>query len=178
LKALGDERLSAVRARLQQFRYEPIATVYVKPSRKIHLPALFLALRTDLQQKEFAQYVFARAGWLAVVISTASEALRLTQDELISVVCRQLSTALKQPIEPEKARVIMEKRATFLCTPGLDRPEVITPLAGLFLAGDYVAESDPRMHYPATLESAVRAGESAAAAAWAQSQYNHRSILT
>ena len=50
----------------------------------------------------------------------------------------------------------VEKRATFACTPALDRPDG-HPLPGLWVAGDYVAGP-----YPATLEGAVRAGEAAA----------------
>jgi hydroxysqualene dehydroxylase len=46
----------------------------------------------------------------------------------------------------------VEIRATFACTPGLQRPEAaIAP--GLWAAGDYVAGP-----YPATLEGAVRSG--------------------
>ncbi|MBL8446503.1 MAG: FAD-dependent oxidoreductase, partial [Zoogloeaceae bacterium] len=54
---------------------------------------------------------------------------------------------------------ITEKRATFSCRPGLQRPTHRTPIPGLWLAGDYV-ESD----YPATLESAVRSGITCAGA--------------
>ena len=49
-----------------------------------------------------------------------------------------------------------EKRATFACTPNLQRPPArIAP--GLWAAGDYIAGP-----YPATLEGAVRAGLAAA----------------
>jgi len=47
---------------------------------------------------------------------------------------------------------VVEKHATFACTPGLLRPaQVVAP--GLLAAGDYV--DGP---YPATLEGAVRSG--------------------
>jgi uncharacterized protein with NAD-binding domain and iron-sulfur cluster len=52
--------------------------------------------------------------------------------------------------------VSAEKRATFRCTPGLQRPPAsIAP--GLWAAGDYV--DGP---YPATLEGAVLSGRQAA----------------
>jgi len=55
------------------------------------------------------------------------------------------------------ARTITEKRATFACTAGLERPPVhIAP--GLSACGDYV--DGP---YPATLEGAVRSAHSAVA---------------
>jgi predicted NAD/FAD-dependent oxidoreductase len=49
-------------------------------------------------------------------------------------------------------QTVVEKRATFACTPGLVRPpQHIAP--GLLACGDYVAGP-----YPATLEGAVRSG--------------------
>jgi predicted NAD/FAD-dependent oxidoreductase len=55
-------------------------------------------------------------------------------------------------------QTVLEKRATFACTPGLRRPaQRIAP--GLLVCGDYV--DGP---YPATLEGAVESGKSAALA--------------
>jgi len=50
-------------------------------------------------------------------------------------------------------------RATFLPTPGVDgkRPDVMTPIQGLSLAGDFV-----RTGWPSTLEGAARSGLAAA----------------
>jgi predicted NAD/FAD-dependent oxidoreductase len=49
-------------------------------------------------------------------------------------------------------QTVVEKRATFACTPGLQRPgQRIAP--GLLACGDYL--DGP---YPATLEGAVRSG--------------------
>ncbi|MEG1768315.1 MAG: phytoene dehydrogenase, partial [Comamonas sp.] len=51
---------------------------------------------------------------------------------------------------------VIDKRATFACTPGLQRPgQALAP--GLLACGDYV--DGP---YPATLEGAVRSGMGAA----------------
>ena len=47
---------------------------------------------------------------------------------------------------------VVEKRATFACVPGVQRPPAhVAP--GLWVAGDYVHGP-----YPATLEGAVRSG--------------------
>jgi hypothetical protein len=49
-------------------------------------------------------------------------------------------------------QTVVEKRATFACTPALQRPpQQVAP--GLLAAGDYVQGP-----YPATLEGAVRSG--------------------
>ena len=53
-------------------------------------------------------------------------------------------------------QTVIERRATFACTPGLLRPPAaIAP--DLWAAGDYVEGP-----YPATLEGAVRSGIAAA----------------
>jgi hypothetical protein len=50
----------------------------------------------------------------------------------------------------QAVQTVVEKRATFACTPGLQRPPIqIAP--GLLACGDYVEGP-----YPATLEGAVR----------------------
>jgi predicted NAD/FAD-dependent oxidoreductase len=55
-------------------------------------------------------------------------------------------------------QTVVERRATFACTPGLLRPSMqVAP--GLLACGDYV--DGP---YPATIEGAVRSALSAAAA--------------
>ena len=57
----------------------------------------------------------------------------------------------------EVLQTVIEKRATFACTPGLQRPAAqVVP--GLLACGDYI--DGP---YPATLEGAVRSGLQAAA---------------
>jgi predicted NAD/FAD-dependent oxidoreductase len=59
-------------------------------------------------------------------------------------------------------QTVVEKRATFACTPGLTRPgPQIAP--GLLVCGDYVAGP-----YPATLEGAVRSGLAAGQALMAR----------
>jgi hypothetical protein len=55
----------------------------------------------------------------------------------------------------EVIQTIVEKRATFACTPGLVRPPMqLAP--GLTAAGDHIQGP-----YPATLEGAMRSGWSA-----------------
>jgi uncharacterized protein with NAD-binding domain and iron-sulfur cluster len=55
--------------------------------------------------------------------------------------------------------VLREPDATFTCTPGAEalRPGARTPLAGLYLAGDWTDTG-----LPATIEGAVRSGFTAA----------------
>ena len=131
-------------------RHEALATVYAHaPLARLSQP--MLALRTNADEP--AQFVFDRAwlggpaGLLAFVISASSgDSASLTR-QVLAQAARQLGLAGLQPVQ-----TIVEKRATFSCTPGLQRPGMQVA-DGLLACGDYVAGP-----YPATLEGAVRSG--------------------
>ncbi|MFC0251854.1 hydroxysqualene dehydroxylase HpnE [Massilia consociata] len=155
-----------VAGQLSALAYEPIATCYLQYDPSVRLGLPFYALLDDPAEGRWGQFAFdrgqldaAQPGLLAVVVSAAGDAAGLDQDALAAGIARQLAQDLGDPrlAAPQWSRVITEKRATFSCTPGLQRPGVETPLPGLVLAGDYT-DSD----YPATLETAVRSGLAAA----------------
>lgn len=165
LGKLGQEELAR---QLMSFEYEPITTIYLQygPATGLALP--FYALADVPGQGHWGQFVFdrgqlevAHAGLLAVVVSASSGAAALERAELAAAVAAQLAAVFARPelAAPVWSQVITEKRATFACTPGLQRPANATGLGGLALAGDYTAGE-----YPATLESAVRSGVAAARA--------------
>ncbi len=145
-------------ARAAALRYEPIVTVYLRSAGTV-LPKPMLTLAADAARRP-AQFVFdlgrlgGEPGLLAFVISGAQPWVDRGADATREAVQAQARAALgpllRGPLEP--VRLLTEKRATFRCTPGLDRPgRDIAP--GLRAAGDYVAGP-----YPATIEGAVRAG--------------------
>ncbi|WP_311221498.1 MULTISPECIES: hydroxysqualene dehydroxylase HpnE [unclassified Acidovorax] len=137
-------------------RHTAIATVYAQhpTARGALLPQPMLALRASAARP--AQFVFDRAplggpaGLLAFVVS----AFEGERDVLEQQVLQQAADELGLP-GLRVLRTVVEKRATFACTPGLKRPpaQVAT---GLLACGDYV--DGP---YPATLEGAVRSGTAA-----------------
>lgn len=142
--------------RCQALRFEAIATVYAW-GEGAKLPEPMLTLRSD--ENAPAQFVFDRgqlggpSGLLAFVVSASSSERATLQAQVLRQAQQQLGLAL------QAVQTIVEKRATFACTPGLQRPALrIAP--GLFACGDYVAGP-----YPATLEGAVRSGIAAVAAA-------------
>jgi squalene-associated FAD-dependent desaturase len=162
------ERWTALAATL---RHEPIATVYARSAGCI-LPEPLLALRSDDARP--AQFVFDRgrlgsdAGLLAFVISGAAtwveRGAHAIETATLAQGTEQLGRYLGTPLE--LVRTLVEKRATFACTPGLVRPPM-TVAPGLFACGDYIEGP-----YPATLEGAVRSGVAAARAAIGRSGEN------
>jgi len=148
-------------ARAAALRYEPIVTVYAL-SAGARLPEPMLTLPAD--EGAPAQFVFDRgqlggaAGLLAFVVSGAdawvARGLAATEAATLAQARRELAAHLGGPLTA--LRTIVEKRATFRCTPQLDRPPAAV-MPGLAVAGDYVEGP-----YPATLEGAVRSGTAAA----------------
>ena len=126
-------------------QHEAIATVYTAGGPSLPLP--MLALRSTPAHP--AQFVFDRAqlggpaGVLAFVVSASRGERDLLQAQVLSQ-----AQSLGWRVQPLQA--VVERRATFACTPGVRRPPVrVAP--GLVACGDYVAGP-----YPATLEGAVR----------------------
>jgi zeta-carotene desaturase len=97
------------------------------------------------------------------VSSGAESVVRLGNDALIAMAHRELLDALPRVrgARLTRATVIREPKATFSLAPDQPpRPDTITPVPRFFLAGDWLATG-----LPATIESAVRSGHSAATAA-------------
>ena len=149
-------------AQAQALRHAPITTVYVQHPDPAFtgLPWPMMALSSDAQHP--AQFVFDRGqlfgssqrGLLACVVSDSTGTREALEQQVMAQLQNQLHVIL-DPAALKGLRVVqtvVEKRATFVCTPGLQRPTAsIAP--GWWACGDYV--DGP---YPATLEGAVRSG--------------------
>ena len=146
-------------ARLQ---HQAITTVYAQAADTgipLRLRAPMLALRSGADAP--AQFVFDRdtitpgahpTRLLAFVVSTSDG----DRAALQAAIAAQAQAQWGLKVTP--LLTVTEKRATFACTPGLQRPSpAIAP--GLLACGDYIAGP-----YPATLEGAVRSGLQAAEA--------------
>ena len=141
-------------------RHEPIVTVVLR-SPGTRLPRPMLALNASATAP--AQFVFDLGplrgidGTLAFVISGASawveQGMAAATQATLAQARVALGAHLRGPLQ--EVRTFTEKRATLLCTPGLERPSPRIA-DGLFAAGDYVAGP-----YPSTLEGAVRSGNGA-----------------
>ena len=141
--------------------HAPIGTLYLGYPPAVRLPLPMLGLE---QAAALGQWVFDRgqlcgtAGVLAFVFSGSGAWEAHDADELARRLHRELESALGRALPtPTWRQLIRERRATFVCRPGLARPGCRTGIPGLWLAGDFVWAG-----YPSTLEGAVRSGVAAA----------------
>ncbi|MFG6448467.1 hydroxysqualene dehydroxylase HpnE [Roseateles sp. BYS180W] len=140
--------------------FEPIVTVYLeRPGAQLPAPMLALHEGPDAP----AQFLFDlgqighKPGLFSAVVSGASGWMEDGLNHCAQAVVLQLHRQLGWPLDVRVVQSICEKRATFACTPQLQRPSGQPGPKGLAVAGDYIQGP-----YPATLEGAVRSGLSAA----------------
>ena len=151
---IGITALSELAAAIERLRYQPIHSVWLQYPESIALPSPMLGFSRGLIHWVFdREKLCGQRGLIGVVISAEGAHQELAQDELGARAHLELTKRLGRLPAPLWQRVIAEKRATFSCTVGLQRPPQATPLRNFFLAGDYTASD-----YPATLEAAVRSG--------------------
>lgn len=154
----GIAGVEATTALLDGFAYEPIVTAWLQYPAGVGLSFPMLG-----HAGHYLQWLFDRhqlggpSGLLAAVISARGRHEDLDAESLAAAIHGEITTMLPGTPPPIWSRVVVERRATFACTPDLRRPANSTPLEGLFLAGDYTTSD-----YPATIESAVRSGLAAA----------------
>lgn len=153
-------------ARSAALRYEPIVTAYLHDA-GLHFSTPMMALAATSEAP--AQFAFdlgalgMAQSTFAFVISGARDWVERGLASTGKAVLQQAREAFGGAFVGEDQNVLChiaaEQRATFACTPSLDRPPAaVAP--GLSAAGDYIEGP-----YPATLEGAVRSGQLAAAQA-------------
>lgn len=111
-----------------------------------------------------AEWIFAFPDRLSVTVSAADRLLDMDNQTLTETLWCDVAAVhdLAGPVPP--CRIVKEKRATFAATPAQEarRPAARTRWTNVFLAGDWTATG-----LPATIEGALRSGETAAALAMA-----------
>jgi squalene-associated FAD-dependent desaturase len=153
---------SAWSEQTQKIEHAAIATVYIQAPQSCELPLPMMALISNGQAP--AQFVFDRGlmcpqahtpGLLAFVASAVQETKEIVEAQIMQQAQNLLQTLGHSQNEIDSLEVlqtVVEKRATFACTPSLDRPGS-NPHPGLSVCGDYIEGP-----YPATLEGAVMSG--------------------
>ncbi len=135
----------------EALQYEAIATVYAHAP-GARLPCPIMALKSSAVDGDApAQFVFDRgqltgqSGLLAFVVSASQGDAATLQAKVIAQARQQLHLPELQALQ-----TIIDKRATFACTPLLQRPRAQIA-AGISACGDYIEGP-----CPSTLEGAVR----------------------
>lgn len=146
---------------LDRLGANPICTVYLQYPEQVRLPREMVGMIDTTSQWVFDRRVCDQPGLMAVVISGKGKHLEWDNEQLIKTVSLELGEQFKRWPAPLQCMVVREKRATFDCRVGINklRPSNVTPIDGLWLAGDYTDTG-----LPATLEGAVRSGIRAAKA--------------
>ncbi len=139
---------------IPDYHYEPIITVYLQYAENISLPRAMTGLVNTTTQWIFDRGItHQQYGLFAVVISASGTHDDMPHDELAQLIAAELHQHLHLPTYPLWHQVIAEKRATFACVTGIQRPSQRTSDPDFYLAGDYTASD-----YPATLEAATQSG--------------------
>ncbi len=139
---------------INALQYEPIHSIYLQFDSKVKLPTIMLGLDNSPAQWVFDRgYISGQDGLIGAVISASHAQRGILHDDLAQQICSDLRTHIGTLPALRWHQVIAEKRATFSCTPRLERPSSSTASKRFYLAGDYTAGI-----YPATLEGAVRSG--------------------
>jgi squalene-associated FAD-dependent desaturase len=150
----GIPRLETVARQIEALSFQPIYTVYLQYPDQVRLPHAMLGFDRCFTQWLFDKgQIAGQPGLIAAVISAEGRHQELDHPQLAQKVVQELREQLGIKSAPLWHLVIVEKRATFSCEPGMVRPAQTSPLNKFLLAGDYT-DGD----YPATLEGAVRSG--------------------
>jgi len=109
-----------------------------------------------------AEWIFTFHDRISVTVSGADAIVDQDREDLAIRLWADVSKALNLKAPMPAWQIVKEKRATFAATPAQDarRPAARTQWRNLFLAGDWTQTG-----LPATIEGALRSGETAAALA-------------
>ncbi|MCC6717085.1 MAG: FAD-dependent oxidoreductase [Acetobacteraceae bacterium] len=134
--------------------HETIINVHFR-TQAAPIPAGFIGLVGGM-----AEWVFVKDGIVATTTSAANRVVDQPAEALAATSWADTARALALPDPMPPWRVVKEKRATFAATAAQERrrPGPRTALSNLVLAGDWTATG-----LPATIEGAIRSGNTAAA---------------
>jgi len=163
-----DKRL----ARLEHIEFSPILGVHLALRRKV-MDVANLAMPGRSVHWLFAHQAPQGAAFaqrIEAVVSAADEWIGLAEDEIARRVLTEIQWAIPGVAQDDIvwSRPVLEKRATFASSPGIDaiRPRTRVEagdlkggVANLFLAGEWTDTG-----WPSTMEGAARSGFEAAAA--------------
>ena len=161
--AVPPRRLSAIVGQPERYGVEGLDGFTTQPIVDVHL-----WYDRDVFTFDFAalldspvQWVFRKAhGYVCCSLSSADQSVERPEHELVALCDAELRRALPALAHATLRRgaATRDPEATFVARPGLRRPGNATTIDNLVIAGAWTDTG-----WPATMESAVRSGRSAAA---------------
>ena len=155
-------------ARIGRIEASPIVNVHLWYDRPVWDRAFAAFLNSPLQWAFNKTKLWGEGGsgqYIDISLSGAREWVDVPGAETVSLFEKEMQALIPaaRGARVERALVTKQREATFAAKPGIGalRPQERTPIANLFLAGDWTATG-----WPATMESAVRSGLAAAAEAY------------
>ncbi len=156
-----------LRQSLGRFQSSPILSVNLwlnrPPTEELFVALIGCRFQWLFNKQAILKLAGISAGYVALIISAAADYLDRPNEELVRMAVEDLQCCFPAAgrLNPSRSQVVRERDATVSLTPETERirPSPKSPLQNLFLAGDWTATG-----LPATLESAVVSGESAASA--------------
>jgi len=150
--------------RVGRIQTSPIVNVHLWYDREIWDGQFAAFLNTPLQWVFNKSRLWRQEGgdrYIDISLSGAHDLIDLPGDEIIHTFMKEMAALFPaaRGAELKRALIVKQRDATFAPVPGIKalRPSQRTPIANLFLAGDWTDTG-----WPATMESAVRSGRLAA----------------
>ncbi|MFI5253707.1 MAG: hydroxysqualene dehydroxylase HpnE [Bacteroidota bacterium] len=168
-RILSDELLLAEPFNaLSRFQSSPIVSINLWFDRmimeQVYLGVIGKRVQWLFNRNAIIGKLQSSGSYLSAVISAAYEVVEMSKEELVQMAMEDIAKILPDASQAKlvHSTVVKEKRATFSCTPNIERyrPNTQTPVRNLFLAGDWT-----NMGLPGTIEGAVMSGIKAAEAA-------------
>ena len=149
----------------ERFEHSPFISILLWFDRQIsnldHAWLLDTTIQWFFHKSRIRGYAPEQGSYVELVIAGSRKEISLSRQEILEPALAELKRFFPDAANATllKSGILKEARATFSVTPGLDafRPEQATPLAGLYLAGDWT-----RTDWPSTMEGGVRSGRLAA----------------
>lgn len=144
---------------LTEINFAPIVNIHLWFDRGVMAELFIIAVDSPLQAVFDVSSIHQDTKRHHIVISqsAAQDLIDMPVASIVDEILTELGKFLPKVREASliDSLVIKSRKATFVSTPGTEalRPDAITPIRGLFLAGDYTATG-----WPSTIEGAVRSG--------------------
>lgn len=140
---------------LEQIQYQPITTVYLQFKNPVSLKYPLMGLIGGRGHWVFNRALSNNPNILSIIISGEGPHQHIAHETLLEQILKQMQFSVR----PVAFKIITEKEAAFSCETGIEtlRPNCLTPVSNLYLAGDYTQTG-----YPSSLEGAVLSGYTAA----------------